>query len=88
MSTSCKPALGSAMAAAVRPFPYAELPDPDAGNSLPAPAASSDRRAADAAETLPAIAAARQEGEAKARAVLERQLAEIRDNWRNAVERL
>lgn len=87
MSTSCKPALDSPAAVEVRAFPYAELPDSSAGGTLPLQAASADRRVADSAQMLPAIEAARLEGEAKALAAFNRQLTELRDSVHSAIQK-
>jgi len=86
MSTSCKPALGSEIAAEVQPFPYAQLPDSSAGGSPPMPVASPDRSVSDAAQILPAVEAARQEGEARALAAFNQQLAEVRDSVHSTIQ--
>jgi len=88
MSTSCKPALDSPPSPEIRPFPYTEVP---AGHALPDAAISgadgrvSDNRQGLAGQEAAALAKARQEGEAKARAAFDRQLAEIRDSVRSAL---
>jgi flagellar assembly protein FliH len=86
MSTSCKPALGAPIPEEVRPFPYAELPTSAMEGSPPMQAASGNDRVIDTS-VLAAIEAARQEGEAKARAAFDRQLTEVRDGVRSALEK-
>ena len=87
MSTSCKPALDSQRPVEIEPFPYAELPASSAEGALAAPASSLDRNVPDTAQILPAIECARQEGETKARATFDRQLAEIRESVRSELEK-
>jgi len=87
MSTSCKPALASQTAEEIRPFPYAELAGPVTHGPPLTPASHADARVPDPSQTLPAMESARQEGEARARAAFDRQLAEIRDSVRSAVEK-
>jgi flagellar assembly protein FliH len=88
MSTSCKPALDAQPPPEIRPFPYAEVPACHAPSG--ALLNASDGRVSDNRQTLAgqeaaALEKARQEGEAKARAAFDRQLAEIRDSVRSAL---
>jgi len=88
MSTSCKPALDSQPSPQIRPFPYAEVPACHAPSG--AVLNASDGRVSDTRQTLAgqeaaALEKARQEGEARARAAFDRQLAEIRDSVRGAL---
>ena len=86
MSTSCKPALDPQTSTEIQPFPYAELPASGAKGAPPMPAANAEAGVPDNS-LVRAVEAARQEGEARARAAFDRQLAEIRDSVHSAVEK-